>query len=52
MVTPKLAWLTRRRFLIGAGAAVGVGAAVGAGVGIDGALGARRPDRRAQRARR
>src|SRR5580658_2161625 len=40
MVTPKLAWLTRRRFLIGAGAAVGVGAAVGAGVGIDGALGA------------
>ena len=40
MVTPKLAWLTRRRFLIGAGAAVGVGAAVGAGVGIDGAHGA------------
>jgi hypothetical protein len=40
MVTPKLAWLTRRRFLIGASAAVGVGAAVGAGVGIDGALGA------------
>ena len=43
MVTPKLGWLTRRRFLIGAGAAVGVGAAVGAavgvGVGIDGALG-------------
>ena len=38
MVTPKLAWLTRRRFLIGAGAAVGVGAAVGAGIGIDGAL--------------
>ena len=40
MVTPKLTWLTRRRFLIGAGAAVGVGAAIGAGVGIDGALGA------------
>jgi Dyp-type peroxidase family len=38
MVTPKLAWLTRRRFLLGAGAAVGVGAAVGAAVGIDGAL--------------
>jgi len=40
MVTPKLAWLTRRRFLIGAGVAVGAGAAAGAGVGIDGALGA------------
>jgi dye decolorizing peroxidase len=40
MVTPKLAWLTRRRFLIGAGAAAGVGAAAGAGIGIDGALGA------------
>jgi hypothetical protein len=40
MVTPKLAWLTRRRFLIGAGAAVGAGAAAGAGLGIDGALGA------------
>jgi deferrochelatase/peroxidase EfeB len=40
MVTPKLGWLSRRRFLIGAGAAVGVGTAVGvgAGVGIDGAL--------------
>ena len=40
MVTPKLGWLTRRRFLIGAGAVVGVGTAVGAGVGIDGAHGA------------
>jgi len=40
MVTPKLAWLTRRRFLIGAGAAVGAGTAIGAGVGIDRALGA------------
>jgi hypothetical protein len=35
MVTPKPAWLTRRRFLLGAGTAVGVGAAVGAGVAID-----------------
>jgi hypothetical protein len=40
MVTPHLSWLTRRRFLIGAGGAVGVGAAVGAGVGIDRALAA------------
>jgi len=38
MVTPNLAWLTRRKFLLGAGTAVGVGAAVGAGVGIDRAL--------------
>jgi len=29
---PKLAWLTRRRFLLGAGAAVGAGAAAGAGI--------------------
>jgi hypothetical protein len=35
MVTPRPAWLTRRRFLLGAGTAVGVGAAAGAGVGID-----------------
>jgi hypothetical protein len=40
MVTPRPAWLTRRRFLLGAGTAVGVGAAAGAGVGIDRALGA------------
>ena len=38
MVTPRPAWLTRRRFLLGAGTAVGVGAAAGAGVGIDRAL--------------
>jgi hypothetical protein len=38
MITPKLARLTRRRFLLGAGAAVGAGAAAGAG--IDRALGA------------
>jgi hypothetical protein len=38
MITPKLAWLTRRRFLLGAGAAIGAGAAAGAG--IDRALGA------------
>jgi hypothetical protein len=41
MVTARPAWLTRRRFLLGAGTAVGVGAAAGAGVGIDRAL---RPD--------
>jgi hypothetical protein len=35
---PKLAWLTRRRFLLGAGAAVGGGAVAGAS--IDRALGA------------
>jgi hypothetical protein len=40
LVTPRPAWLTRRRFLLGAGSAVGVGAAAGAGVGIDRALGA------------
>ena len=40
MVTPNFAWLTRRRFLLGAGAAVGVGAVAGAGVAIDKALGA------------
>ena len=39
MVTPKLAWLTRRRFLIGAGAAAGAGPRPGR-LGIDGALGA------------
>ena len=31
MVTPRPAWLTRRRFLLGAGTAVGVGAADAAG---------------------
>jgi hypothetical protein len=40
MAIPNFAWLTRRRFLLGAGAAVGVGAAAGVGVGIDRALGA------------
>jgi hypothetical protein len=40
MVTPNFAWLTRRRFLLGAGTAVGVGAAAGVGVGIDRTLGA------------
>jgi hypothetical protein len=47
MVTPNFAWLTRRRFLLGAGTAVGAGAAAGAGLGIDRALGASaaaRPD--------
>ena len=38
MAAPKPGWLTRRRFLLGAGTAVGVGAAAGAGVGIDRAL--------------
>jgi hypothetical protein len=38
MVTPRPGWLTRRRFLLGAGTAVGVGTAAGAGVGIDRAL--------------
>jgi hypothetical protein len=38
MSTRRPAWLTRRRFLLGAGAAVGAGAA--AGVGIDRALSA------------
>ncbi len=53
MVTPRPAWLTRRRFLLGAGTAVGVGAAAGAGVGIDRALGAAAPPAgRARRARR
>jgi hypothetical protein len=37
MVTPNFTWLTRRRFLLGAGTAVGAAAA--AGVGIDRALG-------------
>jgi len=40
LVTPRPAWLTRRRFLLGAGTTVGVGAAAGAHVGIDRALGA------------
>src|ERR1700722_18172139 len=40
MVTPRPAWLTRRRFLLGAGAAVGAGTAAGAGVGIERALAA------------
>ncbi|HEX4289114.1 MAG TPA: hypothetical protein VH021_09380, partial [Trebonia sp.] len=40
MITPNFTWLTRRRFLLGAGTAVGVGAAAAAGVGIDRALGA------------
>jgi hypothetical protein len=40
MVTPRPVWLTRRRFLLGAGTAVGAGAAVGAAVGIDRALAA------------
>jgi dye decolorizing peroxidase len=35
MVTSRPAWLTRRRFLLGAGTAVGVGTAAGAGLGID-----------------
>ena len=37
MVTPRPAWLTRRRFLLGAGTAVGA-ASGRAGVGIDRAL--------------
>ena len=38
MAARRPAWLTRRRFLLGAGTAVGVGAVAGAGVGIDRAL--------------
>jgi len=38
MVNPRLAWLTRRRFLLGAGATVGVGAVAGTGIGVDRAL--------------
>jgi hypothetical protein len=38
MAASRPAWLTRRRFLLGAGTAVGVGASAGAGVGIDRAL--------------
>jgi hypothetical protein len=39
MVTHRLVSLSRRRLLLGAGAAAGVGAAAGAGVGIRAALG-------------
>jgi hypothetical protein len=38
MVTPRPRWLTRRRFLVGAGTAVGAGAAAGAALGVDRAL--------------
>jgi len=40
MITPRLAWLTRRRFLLGAGTAVAAGAGAVAAAGIDRVLGA------------
>ena len=38
MANPHFEWLSRRRFLIGAGTAVGIGAAAGAGLGVDRAV--------------